>query len=400
MGGSNEEKKRASTFEQLDLLGFAEVSFRLHMLYSFLEAGFFEIKSFRIVRDRGYSPFRVVGYDVEESTRRLLVCIEFEIYLRILSRQNESKVDLGAVEDESHIKQVQQGTRVTRSQSSTPQVVLRQWYRSIAAIPLSSPTLACFRFVHIVFASLLLFSRSVHRLFAVQTSMASKQPISGLPSTSDHSFYRYKDVHMDTAKGLTMGIPDIHMNTAKGMTIGEDIRMDTAKTTTATVRHSPLKGWEKELVDSSEVKRKSTVAQLCLFVALSTILISLFTLALLDFLDYYFQLLGYIASRKDRRANFDADTKSRNLSPIQYTKEFKSYCGRERVILRRRRTKLKVDQFHIIAQVGQGGYGEVFLARKQDTGQVCALKKMRKRTLCKMDEVRVFSSFLSSFDIE
>jgi cell cycle protein kinase DBF2 len=46
-----------------------------------------------------------------------------------------------------------------------------------------------------------------------------------------------------------------------------------------------------------------------------------------------------------------------------------------------------VEQFHIIAQVGQGGYGEVYLARKQETGEVCALKKMRKRTLFKMDEV-------------
>ena len=47
-----------------------------------------------------------------------------------------------------------------------------------------------------------------------------------------------------------------------------------------------------------------------------------------------------------------------------------------------------MEQFHIIAQVGQGGYGEVYLARKQETGEVCALKKMRKRTLFKMDEVR------------
>ena len=109
-----------------------------------------------------------------------------------------------------------------------------------------------------------------------------------------------------------------------------------------------------------------------------------------DFLDYYFQTLGYLASRKERRKNFDVDTKARDVtapSP-EYAKEFKSYCGRERVLLRRRRTKLKVDQFHIIAQVGQGGYGEVFLARKQETGEVCALKKMKKRTLFKMDEVR------------
>ena len=35
------------------------------------------------------------------------------------------------------------------------------------------------------------------------------------------------------------------------------------------------------------------------------------------------------------------------------------------MILRRRRLKLRLEQFHIIAQVGQGGYGEVFLARKQ-----------------------------------
>jgi cell cycle protein kinase DBF2 len=105
-------------------------------------------------------------------------------------------------------------------------------------------------------------------------------------------------------------------------------------------------------------------------------------------LDYYFSSLSYLAARKDRRTKFDQDTSARKLSGPQYEKELKSYLGRERVILRKRRTKLKVDQFHIIAQVGQGGYGEVFLARKQDSGEVCALKKMRKGTLIKMDEAR------------
>jgi hypothetical protein len=117
-----------------------------------------------------------------------------------------------------------------------------------------------------------------------------------------------------------------------------------------------------------------------------------------DFLDYYFQTLGYLHSRKERRAKFDKDTAARDLKPTEHAKEFKSYCGRERVLLRRRRTKLRVDQFHIIAQVGQGGYGEVFLARKQETGEVCALKKMRKRTLFKMDEVYFsFRNFYASF---
>ena len=110
-------------------------------------------------------------------------------------------------------------------------------------------------------------------------------------------------------------------------------------------------------------------------------------IAIPDFLDYYFQLLGYIGSRKERRAKFDEDTGARDLSQAEYNKEFKSYCGRERVQLRKRRAKLRLDQFHIIAQVGQGGYGEVYLARKSDTGEICALKKMKKKTLFKMDEV-------------
>lgn len=56
--------------------------------------------------------------------------------------------------------------------------------------------------------------------------------------------------------------------------------------------------------------------------------------------------------------------------------------------MRKRRTKIRVNNFHIICQIGQGGYGEVFLARKRDTGEVLALKRMKKRTLHKMDEVK------------
>ncbi|KAG2034348.1 AGC/NDR protein kinase [Suillus americanus] len=189
-----------------------------------------------------------------------------------------------------------------------------------------------------------------------------------LPSRSDSP--QYRDIHMDTAKGITMGLRDIHMSTAKpgGGAWSDDISMDTARNAT-TVKAGGFQLWERELLQSAEVKRKATVAQLF-------------------FLDYYFMNLGYIASRKERRARFDADTTKRQLTAAEYAKEFKSYCGRERVILRKRRAKLRVEQFHIIAQVGQGGYGEVFLARKQDTGEICALKKMKKRILFKMDEVR------------
>ncbi|KAJ3820489.1 AGC/NDR protein kinase [Lentinula raphanica] len=199
-----------------------------------------------------------------------------------------------------------------------------------------------------------------------------KKEVSGLPKYSEDDYGRF-DIHMQTAKGVPpSGLNDYQMSTAKGLTFGKDIRMDTAKASTSsvsTIKQTGLSLKEREILDSSEVKRKATVAQLY-------------------FLDYYFQTLGYLAARKERRALFDKDTVDRGLTVSETAKEFKSYCGRERVLLRKRRTKLRVDQFHIIAQVGQGGYGEVFLARKQETGEVCALKKMKKRTLHKMDEIR------------
>jgi cell cycle protein kinase DBF2 len=113
-----------------------------------------------------------------------------------------------------------------------------------------------------------------------------------------------------------------------------------------------------------------------------------------DFYDHYFDLLTYLHSRKQRLAAFKSSIASRPVTAEQAQQEWSSYKGRERVLLRKRRTKLKLDQFHILTQVGQGGYGEVYLARHKESHQVVALKKLRKRTLLKMDEVSPPSSSL------
>jgi len=76
------------------------------------------------------------------------------------------------------------------------------------------------------------------------------------------------------------------------------------------------------------------------------------------------------------------------LSPALAAKEWKYYTGKERAHLRKRRTRIRLSQFQIITQVGQGGYGQVFLAKKRDTGETCALKKMSKTVLEKLNEVR------------
>jgi cell cycle protein kinase DBF2 len=72
---------------------------------------------------------------------------------------------------------------------------------------------------------------------------------------------------MDTAKnymqvGNGMTSRDIRMDTAKNFTYSNDVRMDTA-VGSPTIKGGGLKLWERELLESSEVKRKATVAQLC-----------------------------------------------------------------------------------------------------------------------------------------
>ena len=145
------------------------------------------------------------------------------------------------------------------------------------------------------------------------------------------------------------------------------------------------------------------------------------------FLNHYFDSLRYLSERRARLADFEVRMKERGWagsSPLassssaslagdllsdsmqsmslskpqssatnvratpEYEKERAKLMAYERELLHKRRTKLRLQQFHIVTQVGQGGYGEVFLARKRDTGELCALKRLRKRVLIKMDEVR------------
>lgn len=109
-------------------------------------------------------------------------------------------------------------------------------------------------------------------------SPGSSKPTAGPPSPSKHisglpdyaSYYR--DVHMDTAKGLNtlQSYSDIRMATAKGNHFADDIRMETARGE-STVKQTGFQAWERELLESTEVKRKATVAQLCEYLVLESI---------------------------------------------------------------------------------------------------------------------------------
>ncbi|KAK4457423.1 putative serine/threonine-protein kinase [Cladorrhinum samala] len=127
---------------------------------------------------------------------------------------------------------------------------------------------------------------------------------------------------------------------------------------------------ERELLQKPSVKRLVNVTQLY-------------------FLDYYFDLLTYVGQRQSRVNAFKAEyPPPPGTDEETYKQMWTKYTGRERANLRKRRVRLRQGDFQILTQVGQGGYGQVFLAQKKDTKEVCALKVMSKKLLFKLDEVR------------
>lgn len=43
-----------------------------------------------------------------------------------------------------------------------------------------------------------------------------------------------------------------------------------------------------------------------------------------------------------------------------------------------RRLRMSKNDFELLAILGKGGFGEVYLSRKRDTGEILALKKIPK----------------------
>lgn len=106
------------------------------------------------------------------------------------------------------------------------------------------------------------------------------------------------------------------------------------------------------------------------------------------FLDYYCDMFDYVISRRERTRqviNYLEQRSQNRHTASEIADEWQNYLSRETDILRKRRLKPKNKDFEIITQVGQGGYGQVYLARRKDTREICALKVLSKNLLEKLN---------------
>ncbi|AJV94487.1 Dbf20p [Saccharomyces cerevisiae YJM1573] len=110
----------------------------------------------------------------------------------------------------------------------------------------------------------------------------------------------------------------------------------------------------------------------------------------LYFLDYYCDMFDYVISRRQRTKQvlryLEQQRSVKNVSNKDLNEEWALYLQREHEVLRKRRLKPKHKDFQILTQVGQGGYGQVYLAKKKDSDEICALKILNKKLLFKLNE--------------
>jgi serine/threonine protein kinase len=100
------------------------------------------------------------------------------------------------------------------------------------------------------------------------------------------------------------------------------------------------------------------------------------------FLDYYCDYFDYVITRRER-----SKTVLRNIHRSGSPElEWRAYISDESSNLRKRRLKPKNKDFEVITQIGQGGYGQVYLSRKKDSKEICALKVISKSMIVRMNE--------------
>ncbi len=103
--------------------------------------------------------------------------------------------------------------------------------------------------------------------------------------------------------------------------------------------------------------------------------------------EYFWDLHQYLKHRKDRRMALENYIQSSHMTEADKQKARREWSVKETALLRRRRVKLKAEDFDHLKLIGRGAFGEVWLVRRKDTSEVVALKRIKKAHLIEKNQV-------------
>ncbi|EGG23676.1 putative protein serine/threonine kinase [Cavenderia fasciculata] len=97
------------------------------------------------------------------------------------------------------------------------------------------------------------------------------------------------------------------------------------------------------------------------------------------FAHYYKELLKYTQQRSLRYQRILEFVKEGGFDETGTRGWIQKHYDNETTFLRNKRAGMKLKDFKILTQIGKGGFGQVFLAVKKDTGDIVTLKRIKKQ---------------------
>eukprot|EP01133_Synstelium_polycarpum_P015718 gene15718-18674_t len=98
------------------------------------------------------------------------------------------------------------------------------------------------------------------------------------------------------------------------------------------------------------------------------------------FSHYYQELFKYIHQRSRRYQRVREFVKQGGFDDCVGATWMAKHYDSETNYLRNKRAGMKLKDFKILTQIGKGGFGQVYLAVKKDTGDVVTLKRIKKQS--------------------
>jgi len=95
----------------------------------------------------------------------------------------------------------------------------------------------------------------------------------------------------------------------------------------------------------------------------------------------------HIAERNQRRKELEEEMDKMKLDPAVRKQMIKNLEKEEKNFAKRRRLRLRVNDFEKIKVIGRGAFGEVRVTRKKDNNDIYAMKVMKKSEMVKKNQV-------------
>ncbi|CAL4917146.1 unnamed protein product [Urochloa decumbens] len=116
---------------------------------------------------------------------------------------------------------------------------------------------------------------------------------------------------------------------------------------------------------------------------------------------HYKEQMKHLQDRKERRCTLEKKLADADVSEEEVNNILKQFEKKETEYMRLQRHKMSVEDFDLLTMIGKGAFGEVRVCREKTTGNVYAMKKLKKSEMLRrgqVEHVRAERNLLAEVD--